>query len=263
MARSILDRIVETKKRRISEIKLALPLERLKNISGPDSRLRRDFKQGIKKEGRISVIAELKKASPSAGIIRADFKPDELIAAYREAGADAVSVVTEEDYFCGSPETLPLVKRLSGLPVLMKDFIIDEYQLYDAVRRGADAVLLIAGLLPGEKLKDFLETARELGLDSLVETRNREDIERAVSAGAELVGINNRDLETFRVSLDKSIELMSFIPGDIVKVSESGIHTGRDLSVLRKAGADAALIGEALMRAESPGKKLREILSNA
>lgn len=263
MAPGILDRIIESKRRSIEGKKLSLPIDDLMSRGALNRQARKNFKESIKNEGRISVIAEIKKASPSAGQIRSEFEPSGIIMSYREAGADAVSVVTEEDYFYGSPATLPLVKKLSGLPALMKDFIIDPYQLHEALFWGADAVLLIAGILPGGKLEHFVQQAGEIGLDSLVEVRGREEIDRAVSAGAGIIGVNNRNLETFEVSIQASLELLKFIPENAVKVSESGIHTGKDLRMLREAGADAVLIGEALMRAESPGGKLREILSSA
>ncbi len=260
MRANILDKIAEKKALRVMEQKRILPVERLAELRGPDALPRRDFRKAVKNEGRISVIAEVKKASPSAGVIRKDFNPADIIKEYESSGADAISVITEEDYFMGSPDILPLVKSLSRRPALMKDFIIDEYQLHSAVFYGADCVLLIAKLLGGEKLAGFIRRAEELGLDSLVEVHDMSELDCALSAGAGIIGINNRDLDTFEVDMETTMELVPRIPASAVKVSESGIKTRDDIDRLYSAGVDAVLIGESLMRADDIGARLRELL---
>lgn len=263
MDSNILDMIIERTRKGVIERKKAVPVDELKNRIGPGGAERRDFKKSLGNAGRISVIAEIKRASPSAGLMREDFNPGEIIKAYQESGADAVSVVTEEEFFMGDPAAVALVKTLSVLPALVKDFVIDEYQLHEAAHRGADAVLLIAGILTNGRLKDFIQRLGGLGLDALVETRNREEIDKAVSAGAEIIGINNRNLENFEVRIQTSLELLEFIPEGVLKVSESGICSGGDVKMLYEAGADAVLVGGALITAESPGDKLKEIISYA
>ncbi len=259
MSSNILDRIAGKKAETVSRQKQRLPLEALlkaspsRNSSGPD------FCAGIKNEGRISIIAEVKKASPSAGVIRKNFNPAEIIREYEKAGADAISVITEEDFFMGSPDTLRLAKEISGRPALMKDFVIDEYQLYAAAGMGADCVLLIAKLLQGVKLADFVRRAAELNMDSLVEVHDCRELDRALGAGAKIIGINNRNLETFEVDIETTMDIAPRIPGGVIKVSESGIRTRDDVKNLYSAGLDAVLIGEILMRAEDPGARLREL----
>jgi len=218
-----------------------------------------DFAGALRQEG-ISLIAEIKKASPSKGLIRADFDPERIAATYAEAGARALSVLTDEAYFQGSDAYLIAARRVAGLPTLRKDFTIDEYQLYQARVLGADAILLIVALMDGSQLADFLGLAAELGLAALVEVHTREEAERAVQAGAGLVGVNNRDLRTFKTTLDTTFELFPLLPEGCLKVSESGINTRADVERLQEAGADAILVGEALMREVDMGAKVSELL---
>jgi indole-3-glycerol phosphate synthase len=218
-----------------------------------------DFAGALRGKG-ISLIAEVKKASPSKGLIRADFDPERIAAAYAEHGARALSVLTDEVYFQGCDAHLQAARRVAGLPTLRKDFTIDAYQLYQARALGADAVLLIVALMDGSQLEDFLGLAAELGLAALVEVHTRAETGRAIQAGAGLVGVNNRDLRTFATSLDTTSELFPLLPEGCLKVSESGIHTRADVERLEEAGADAVLVGEALMREKDIGAKVRELL---
>lgn len=216
------------------------------------------FEQSLKKEG-ISFICEVKKASPSKGLIAADF-PYLLIAKdYEAAGAAAISVLTEPEYFLGRDAYLKEIAETVEIPVLRKDFTVDEYQIYEAKTLGASAVLLICSLLEDEALKHFLEIAHSLGLSALVEAHDEEEVKRAMAAGAKIIGVNNRDLKTFQVDIHNSVRLRQLVPPDIIFVSESGIKTAEDISVLRKNGTNAVLIGETLMRSENKAKMLAEL----
>jgi indole-3-glycerol phosphate synthase len=209
----------------------------------------------------FNVIAEIKRASPSKGVISASVDPAEVSASYEAGGACAVSVLTEEDSFQGSLEDLRVVRRAVGLPLLRKDFIFDEYQLYEAAEAGADALLLIVAALDDESLTHFRRvTEEELGMDALVEVHTEEELQRASDCGATLVGVNNRDLQTFQVSLEVSFELARLAAPGATLVSESGLKSREDLSRLRAAGYRGFLIGETLMRAGDPEKTLRELL---
>lgn len=218
-----------------------------------------DFAGALRGEG-LALIAEIKKASPSKGLIRADFDPERIAATYAEAGARALSVLTDEAYFQGCDAYLQTARRVAGLPTLRKDFTIDAYQLYQARVLGADAILLIVALMDGSQLEDFLGLAAELGLAALVEVHTRPEAERAAQAGAGLVGVNNRDLKTFETTLDTTFALFPLLPEGCLKVSESGIHTRADVERLQEAGADAILVGEALMCEKDIGAKVRELL---
>jgi indole-3-glycerol phosphate synthase len=196
----------------------------------------------------LRLLCELKKASPSKGLLRADFDPAALAREYAQGGATALSVLTEPDYFQGAPENLTIARRAARLPCLMKDFVIEPWQLDEAVSLGADAVLLIVGLLEGERLPQFVRMAHARGLDALVEVHDDEELARALAAEARLVGINNRDLNTFEVDPTLALRLRASIPRDVTVVAESGIATADDVRRLSDAGIDAALIGEALVR---------------
>jgi indole-3-glycerol phosphate synthase len=213
------------------------------------------------------VIAEIKKASPSKGLIRADFDPAWLAERYRSGGAAALSVLTDEPYFQGSLRNLELASAAVSLPCLRKDFMVDEYQIVEARAHHADAILLIAAALRDSELKRFAQTARELSLDALVEVHTADELERVLDtlgdAGADAIGVNNRNLKTFEVRLETSLDLASRIPHAVVRVAESGISTSGDLAQLRSAGFDAFLIGESLMRMPDPGAALSELLAGA
>jgi indole-3-glycerol phosphate synthase len=212
-----------------------------------------------------AVIAEIKKASPSKGLIRADFDPAWLAARYRAGGAAVLSVLTDEPYFQGSLRNLELASAAAPLPCLRKDFMIDEYQIVEARAHRADAILLIAAALTDAELKRSTQTARGMQLDVLVEVHNADELSRVLDAlgesGADAIGVNNRDLHTLDVSLDTSLQLAQEIPSGVVRVSESGIFTPEDIVRLRMAGFDAFLIGESLMRHPDPGAALAELLA--
>jgi indole-3-glycerol phosphate synthase len=208
----------------------------------------------------LAIIAEVKKASPSCGVIRADFDPVRIAVAYARAGAAAISVLTEERYFQGRLDHLAAIRAAVALPLLRKDFVFDPYQLYEARAYGADAVLLIVAALPEALLHDLMRVAEELELDALVEVHDRAELDQAVRCGARLVGINNRDLRTFRTTLATTEHLLPAVPEDTLVVAESGIQGAAEIERLRRAGARAFLIGETLMRAHDPGQKLAELL---
>ncbi len=210
-----------------------------------------------------AIIAELKKASPSKGLIRAEFPVAELAANLQRAGAAALSVLTDQKYFQGSLENLAIASQATAIPCLRKDFIVDEFQLLEARAHGADAVLLIVAALPQQELTSLHRRALELQLDVLCEVHDAEELQRALDAGCETIGVNNRNLHTFKVDLKTSLQLAELIPSGIVKVAESGIESGEDIARLRAAGFDAFLIGESLMRAADPGEALRELLARA
>jgi indole-3-glycerol phosphate synthase len=260
---NFLERILERKRERLAVAQSARPpaevrreAERRRRQSPPHA-----FRQALADERRVNVIAEFKRASPSKGEIRAGASAVEIARAYREGGAAALSVLTEEDFFRGSLRDLAEVKESVALPVLRKDFIFDEYQVYEAAAAGADALLLIAAALPVEVLESLRRLAEhDLGLDALVEVHSAEEMRRAAASGARLVGVNNRDLRTFHVSLETSVELAAHAPGGALLVSESGLRDAGDLKRLRACGYRAFLIGETLMRAGRPGEALRNLI---
>jgi indole-3-glycerol phosphate synthase len=206
------------------------------------------------------VIAELKKASPSKGLIRADFKPSELARDLEQAGAAALSVLTDEPFFQGKLEYLREASSSTSLPCLRKDFIVDEFQIVEAKANCADAILLIVAALEQKELLALAKIARSLGLDVLCEAHDQAELERALDAGCDLIGINNRNLRTFEVNLETAFRLAEKIPATCVRVAESGIQSGADLASLRAAGYDAFLIGEALMKEKRPGEALSKLL---
>jgi indole-3-glycerol phosphate synthase len=211
----------------------------------------------------VAVIAELKKASPSKGLIRVDFSVEDLAAELEEAGAAALSVLTNAKYFLGSLRNLEIASESTSIPCLRKDFIVEEVQLVEARAHGADAVLLIVAALSPAELTKLYRRARELQLDVLCEVHDAVELKRAIDTGCDTIGVNNRDLHTFKVDLNTSLELAELMPPAVVKVSESGIETAEDIARLREAGFDAFLIGESLMRAEYPGEALRDLLTAA
>ncbi len=258
---TILDTIVQDKKKELAEAKQKTPLETLKSRI-TDLPQVRDFAGALTAAHPISVriIAEVKKASPSKGILCQQFDPVAIARAYEDGGAAAVSVLTEKNYFQGSLAYLRAIKEAIALPVLRKDFIFDPYQLYESRAYGADAVLLIGGMLSNELLAELLQLARALSLCHLVEVHDRTDLQKALAAGAEIIGINNRDLKTFVTDIRTTIDLMSAIPEDKIVVSESGISSRQDMEQLAAAGVDAFLIGETLMKEKNPGIKLQELI---
>jgi len=223
------------------------------------NRLRRVASDGI----AVAVIAELKKASPSKGLIRADFRPSELARELEQAGAAALSVLTDEQFFQGSLDYLRQASASSSLPCLRKDFIVDEFQIMEARAYGADAILLIAAALDQKELASLAEVARSRGLDVLCEAHDEEELQRALDAGCDLIGINSRNLRTFEVNLETAFRLAGKIPAECVRVAESGIQSGADVARLRSAGYEAFLIGESLMKAKRPGEALTRLMEDA
>lgn len=255
----ILSRIIEEKRRVVEEAKRAKPQEELvrgvKNICVKSS-----FKKNISRPHHINLIAEIKKTSPSKGILRGDFNPSKIAITYQANGACAISVLTDERFFEGRLEYIKKIKENISLPVLRKDFFIDEYQIYESVAAGADAILLIAELLSANEMIKFYGIAASLGLDVLIEVHSEEDVEKALSTDASIIGINNRDLHTFKVDFSVTQKLIRHIPQNKIKVSESGIKSYEDVMFLKSLGVNAVLIGEAFMEADDIASKIREIM---
>jgi indole-3-glycerol phosphate synthase len=255
----ILSRIIEEKRRVVEEAKRIKPqaelVRQIKNISVTSS-----FRKNISRPHHVNLIAEIKKASPSKGILRGDFNPAKIAVTYQAHGASAVSVLTDERFFEGKLEYIKLVKDNISLPVLRKDFIIDEYQIYESVAAGADAILLIADLLSANEMVGFCELAASLGLDVMLEVHNEEDVEKALATGGSIIGINNRDLHTFKVDLGVTQKLIRLLPQNKVKVSESGIKSYEDVMFLKSIGVNAVLIGEAFMESTDIAATMRDIM---
>jgi len=256
----ILDRICDNKKDELAYRKRVMPLERLQESLSLETPTR-DFRLALRLPG-VSLIAEVKRKSPSRGVMLEQVDPAELAKTYEGAGARAVSILTDAEFFNGSFEDLAAVRENISLPCLQKDFLIDEYQLYEARVRGADAILLIVRILSDHQLQDYLELARVLGLSVLTETHSAEEIERALKAGAHIIGINNRDLDTLEVDINTTMELRKLVPGGYVLVSESGIRTPEDVQMLEDGGIDAILVGETLVTSGNPRNKIRELIGN-
>jgi indole-3-glycerol phosphate synthase len=220
----------------------------------------RSFLDALNRTDRLNFIAEVKKASPSKGVLREQFDPVEIGMAYESNGAAAISVLTEENYFHGSLEHLKLVRQNCSPPILQKDFIFDPYQIYEAAAAGADAVLLIVAVLAPETLIDLHKVVQRVGLDALVEVHNLQELKMALDCEAQIIGINNRDLKTFKVDLQTTLQLAPHVPDSVILVSESGITTPDDIRILRNAGCDAFLVGELFLKSDQPGKTLRELM---
>ena len=255
-----LETIVTYKKEEIQSRKRTFSLSGLKREAQHQTPRRDFFKALHQKCGNTSrIIAEIKKASPSQGIIRKKCVPQEIGKIYQRAGAAAISILTEKNFFQGDIRYLSLVRKNTDIPLLCKDFIIDPYQVYEAALHGADGFLLIAALLSQSQMEAFVCLGRELGMEALVEIHNEEDLQKVLFTTAKIIGINNRDLETFKTDINTTLTLVKSIPPEKLVVSESGIHTRAQIERLEKAGVHAFLIGEALMREKDPGKKLREL----
>ncbi|MBQ8559459.1 MAG: indole-3-glycerol phosphate synthase TrpC [Tyzzerella sp.] len=263
---NILEEIAEKRKVDIEARKKNIPLEQMKAkaIQLADAEKKESgcfsfpFEKNLKGEG-IHFICEAKKASPSKGLIAEDFPYLQIAKDYEKAGASAISVLTEPEYFLGRDAYLKGIAENVSIPVLRKDFTVDAYQIYEAKVLGASAVLLICSLLDDGTLKEFLEIAHSIGLSALVEAHDEEEVKRALAVGARVVGVNNRDLKTFKVDINNSVRLRNLAPKEILFVSESGIKTAEDIKRLRENGTNAVLIGETLMRAEDKGKMLKEL----
>jgi indole-3-glycerol phosphate synthase len=259
---NILQEIIAAKAARLERLKQIKSLELVRQEAEDARRPVRSHRllNALAQTSRLKIIAEFKRRSPSKGIIRADADPASIAHAYERGGAAAISVLTEEDYFGGSLADLAIARRATTLPLLRKDFIFDKYQVYEAAAAGADALLLIVAALSEDQLTSLGLTAEELGLDALVEVHSSDEMKRAVAAGARLIGVNNRDLRTFTVSLDTSMQLAGEAPGDVVLISESGLNTRADLLKLHAVGFQGFLIGESLMQAENAETGLRSLL---
>ena len=254
---SILDTIVARKRLEIETARNERPRSLLEAglAAAPPVR---DFEAALRAPG-LRVIAEVKKASPSAGIIRADFDPVRIAQTYEQHGAACVSVLTDEHFFQGHLDYLRAIREKGGIPILRKEFILDEYQLIEARAAGADAVLLIAEILPGDSMRTLWKQATALGLHVLVELHDADQLSRVVDSGAVLIGINNRDLRTFKTTLDHTLDLLGQVPAGCVVVSESGIKTHADMQRLEAAGVKAVLVGESLMRSPDIGAALDDL----
>jgi len=258
-SKNILDRIVAARRESVAHRKRVLPEVALKIAVEKKVPPPRDFAAALSRDS-INVIAELKKASPSRGILRQEYAPAVLAEALEHAGAAALSVLTEEDFFFGSLADLKEASRVTKVPILRKDFIVDPWQVWETCASGADAYLLIAAILSDAALRELLELGRSLKMEPLVEVHTREELDHVIAAGARIIGVNNRDLRDFQVHLETSLTLVEAIPEDCIAVSESGLRSHEDLSRLRRAGFDAFLIGEHLMSDPDPAASMRALI---
>ena len=255
---TILDDINKHKLTEVAENKRRTPLDTLKERI-PKVPAAKSFNAALKSGANIRIIAEIKKASPSLGVIRKDFHPVEIARIYETGGAAAISVLTDEKFFQGSLSYLTEVKKAIGLPALRKDFIIDPYQIYEARAAGADAILLIAAMLSGDEIQDYLALSGELGMECLVEVHSEEELKKVLQTNAHIIGVNNRNLATFVTDMTTTLRLRQMIPDGKIIVSESGIKTRGDVETLLKAGVGAILVGETLMKSQDISAKLREL----
>ena len=258
----ILDRIVESKKRILNKSKIEFNINDLENIIDKLPEVL-NFKNSLRKQNTndIRIIAEVKKASPSKGIIREDFDPLKIARQYEANNAAAISILTESEFFMGKLRFLKDIKNAVKIPLLRKDFLFDPYQIYEARANGADAVLLIAAILEKPLLDDLLSVVNDLSMNALIEVHTKDDLEKVLQTDAEIIGINNRNLKTFETDIQTSIDLIADIPESKVIVTESGIKTKNDIQKLSKAGVDAFLIGETFMRADNPGEMLNSFVN--
>ena len=259
----ILEKIVEVKHQEVAASKKRKPLEMVRQDA--ESRvLTRDFEGALRRKiaaGQAAVIAEVKKASPSKGVLRADFIPADIAQSYAEHGAACLSVLTDRQFFQGSPDYLKQARASCDLPVLRKDFMVDPYQVYEARAMGADCILLIAACLDDAQMRDLEAIALGLNMAVLVEVHEQSELERALRLKTPLVGINNRNLKTFEVSLDATLGMLGQVPADRLLVTESGITSANDVRRMRAAGVHAFLVGEAFMRADDPGAALAQLFA--
>jgi indole-3-glycerol phosphate synthase len=257
--KNILERIVEARRESVAHRKRVLPEAALRTAVEKRVAPPRDFPSALTGTG-VHIIAELKRASPSRGVIRSDFAPALLAADLEQSGAAALSVLTEESFFSGSLADLKEASRAAKIPILRKDFIMDPWQVWETRAGGADSFLLIAAVLDDETFRTLLALGRSLKMEPFVEVHTREELKRVLSFGAQIIGVNNRDLQDFSVHLKTSFDLVQEIPEDCIAVSESGLRAREDLVRLREAGFDAFLIGESLMQQDHPGDALRNLL---
>lgn len=259
----ILNKILATKAEEIAAAQARMPLAEVQTFATQQSPAR-DFVGAIRSKiaaGKAAVIAEIKKASPSKGVIRADFRPADIAASYEQGGAACLSVLTDEQYFQGSADYLKQARAACKLPVLRKDFMIDEYQVYEARAMGADCILLIAAALTLAQMQKLEAVAHGLGMAVLVEVHNGEELEQAIQLTTPLLGINNRNLRTFEVTLDTTLGLLNHISADKIVVTESGIFTADDVKLMRDHAVHTFLVGEAFMRQDNPGAELAKVFA--
>lgn len=258
-----LDQIIAATRRRMADVRSSADIRELELRAA--KHVPRGFRQGLtaKAQNGIAVISELKKASPSRGLIRADFHPAQMAKELEQAGAAALSVLTDEEFFQGSLHNLQTASASVSIPCLRKDFIIDEFQVLEARANSADAILLIVAALSQQELTQLSRKAKEHGLDVLCEVHDHDELQRALDAGCDLIGVNSRDLRTFKVDLRTAFKLAEGMTKNVLSVAESGIHNGADIARLRSAGYGAFLIGESLMKEKSPGQALQKLLTEA
>lgn len=258
----ILDEIAGKTRERINEEKKSVTMaDMVKRAEALPITNEFPFETALKKDG-ISFICEVKKASPSKGIIAVEFPYLQIAREYEQAGASALSVLTEPYYFMGSGQYLEEIAKTVKIPVLRKDFVVDAYQIYEAKVLGASAILCICAILTDQQLRDYIDLAHSLGMSALVEAHSEDEVQRGLSAGARILGVNNRDLQTFRVDMNNSLRLRKMVPEHILFVSESGIKTKEDITKLKANQTDAVLVGESLMRAENKKNVLEELKGN-
>ncbi len=262
-APDILQKILDRKAEEIAEARAKEPLQAL-NQRAATALPVRGFIQSIENKiaaGQAAVIAEIKKASPSKGVMREHFVPSDIASSYEKGGAACLSILTDRDFFQGSAEYLMQARQATSLPVIRKDFIVDPYQVYEARAMHADCILLIVSALTDAKMGELLGLAHELKMDVLMEVHDREEMQRAIASGARLIGVNNRNLRTFDVSLQVTLDMLDMLPDDRILVTESGIHVAADVKLMRDNQVNAFLVGEAFMRADQPGEKLAELFT--
>jgi indole-3-glycerol phosphate synthase len=261
---TILDKILATKMQENTERSKTLSLAQLQELAQNASPVRGFLKSLQTKiaQNQPAIIAEIKKASPSRGVIRANFNPPEIAQQYEQAGAACLSVLTDEQYFQGATEYLQAARAACALPVIRKDFIIDPYQVYEARAMGADCVLLIVSALTDEQLQSLYALSTQLGMDVLIEVHDLEELKRTLPLNAPLIGINNRNLKTFETRLNTTLELLPFVPEGVVLVTESGIHTRADVKLMRDHQVNSFLVGEAFMKQPDPGVALQQLFFN-
>jgi indole-3-glycerol phosphate synthase len=262
MEMNVLKEIVGNCHKRLEGLKKSKPLSEEQVcifLEGKKGKLT-SFSRVLSRSDQINIIAEVKKCSPSKGLLKDIFDPLEIAIDYENNGASALSILTEERYFLGSIEHLKIVQQSTSLPVLRKDFIFDPYHIYESVIAGADAVLLIVAVLSVEQLSQLIQMAGHFKLEVLVEVHNAEELKVALDCGAKVIGVNNRDLNTFEVDIKTSLDLAEKIPESIVSISESGIKSSDDIQILKQAGFNAFLIGESLIKTDSPGRTLRDLM---
>lgn len=256
-----LEQIVQSKRARLDHAKRMSPASAVQSTALRNTFVKtRSFHDALARNDRLNLIAEIKKASPSKGLLREEYDPVEIAIDYESHGAAAISILTEEDHFLGSLDHLQRVRPNVSRPLLRKDFIFDPYQIFEAAGAGADAILLIVAILDAATLSSLIQLAEQISLDALVEVHDRQELNTALGAGAKIIGINNRNLKTFKVDLHTTLQLAPHVPDATILVSESGIHTADDIRMLRDVGCDAFLIGEAFMKSEKPGRALRELM---